>query len=381
MKKVVLLLLILATLVSVTACGKKKFASTQTEAGSLPVSSISSLPDQPEPQPLPTDLPFDQTVSDLNGLLVGLSVRPNTAPAVENWSEEQLLNALYGKLLHDDGEDSYLKKAGITYTHGPEYYQSYDFAQINALSVAAFGRQPTWSTKTDFLFVSGNQVRLTPATGEKTVQKVQDFYMQNGQVIAIGTTACYNGLGCVFEGYFKAVCTVNPDSIYGLTLVSFESINQPVATQDYTLVASSSLPASGGAVYTPNCAMDGNIGTAWVEGAAHDGEGEWIRIQSATNTPLQLAAITLNLGYCKTPELLEANGIPTTLLVEGDNGFREEFQLYGPLDDSETIQFSRPLHSSWVTVTIVETRPGTQHHDTAISEITFHGIDVNLLKS
>ena len=205
--------------------------------------------------------------------------------------------------------------------------------------------------------------------------------MQNGQVIAIGTTACYNGLGCTFEGYFKAVCTVNPDSIYGLTLVSFESINQPVATQNYLFSASSTLPASGQTVYAPNCVMDGRSDTAWVEGAEGNGEGEWIRIQSATNTPLQLAAITMSLGYGKSPELFEANGVPTTLLVEGDNGFREEFELYGPLEERQTLQFSRPLNSSWVTVTIVNVRPGAKYQDTCISEITFHGIDVNLLKS
>ncbi len=123
---------------------------------------------------------------------------------------------------------------------------------------------------------------------------------------------------------------------------------------------------------SPSSAIDGNIGTAWVEGVDGPGIGESLTLN--IGIPAELWNIGLLAGYFASPELLAANNRLKKVQITLSDGtsITEEFE-----DSSTTrvVHFDDIHTVDWVRVTILEVYPGTRWDDTAISELAVNYIE------
>ncbi|MBR5068237.1 MAG: hypothetical protein IKX25_02450 [Bacteroidales bacterium] len=153
-----------------------------------------------------------------------------------------------------------------------------------------------------------------------------------------------------------------------------------------TVFASSSLRSQGQFSYDANNAADLSYESAWVEGKAGNGIGEWIEYQVPANNPRITTIIVCN-GYYRTRQAWEQNGRVKKLEVT-ING--QKFTTLH-LDDVYADQYFDVGEIGWnrkegtepgtepirIRFTILEVYPGTKYDDTAITEIYFDGIDVH----
>lgn len=129
--------------------------------------------------------------------------------------------------------------------------------------------------------------------------------------------------------------------------------------------------------YAPWKILDGDLSTAWVEGAKGDGIGESIILRSAPFSKIREMVIWP--GYYKSPDLYEKNSVPTLVRVSS-GGSSADFDLteYG-LGYAENMEgLSVPFPEDFVTdgkmkLSILAARSGSLYQDTCISEVQFYG--------
>lgn len=139
--------------------------------------------------------------------------------------------------------------------------------------------------------------------------------------------------------------------------------------------ATSTLPVSDYGTYYAENICDGNLSTAWVEGVAGPGIGEYVELYYPAGTVVYGG--TVFPGYWKTESLFYENNVPTRLRVESggqqrwldltpvQNGYYEGYPGF-------TFSFTEPLVSDGtVRVVIEEVRSGWNYDDTCISELQF----------
>lgn len=132
--------------------------------------------------------------------------------------------------------------------------------------------------------------------------------------------------------------------------------------------ASSTRNAAGTITYLPNNCIDGNLATAWDEGVAGAGIGEWIRFDF--DREVELLRVRLAPGYFKSSQSWVRNNrlaIATIFLSDGssriwyldDRMEQQDLGLGG-------------VKTRWLRITIDKIYPGTvDSEDSPISEITF----------
>jgi len=99
-----------------------------------------------------------------------------------------------------------------------------------------------------------------------------------------------------------------------------------------SVTASSTLPDQGGCSYSAWNLFDGDLATAWAEGAPGDGTGEWIEI---TLSGYNVMEISLLGGYAKSAETYRANGRPARIgweLYEGPRMVERTYREYPPAE-------------------------------------------------
>ncbi len=136
----------------------------------------------------------------------------------------------------------------------------------------------------------------------------------------------------------------------------------------YRVCASSALKTGGTNTshYGPRNLLDGTSRTAWVEGAAGDGIGEWVVI--SWNTKQTVRGFRIANGYGKSDSLFERNASVRQLSLSFSNGEQATLALQnapGSLDYA----LPKPLEATWVRIEIQAVRKGTKYPDTAISEL------------
>lgn len=149
--------------------------------------------------------------------------------------------------------------------------------------------------------------------------------------------------------------------------------------------ASSTLKAQGKFNYVPNNAHDLSYYTAWVEGAADYGVGEWIEYTLPANNP-RITSIGVVNGIVRSKKAWEENSRVKALevLVNG----KKHAMLYlkdvyaEQWFDVPTIGYNDREHLNGkaplvIRFRICEVYPGTKYKDTGITEIYFDGIDVH----
>ncbi len=149
---------------------------------------------------------------------------------------------------------------------------------------------------------------------------------------------------------------------------------------NYFVKSSSSLHPEKGIVYKAENANDINYKTAWVEGKADEGIGEYLEYYFKNNSP-RITKIIVSNGYMKSESAWKNNNRVKKLRLYV-NG--KEFGILN-LEDSKTDQvfeigtFGHNKNGTDLILKfeIVAIYKGDKFNDTAITEIYFDGIDVH----
>jgi len=130
--------------------------------------------------------------------------------------------------------------------------------------------------------------------------------------------------------------------------------------------ASNELPPSQGLSYGAGNTLDGDLATAWNDGAAGPGVGETLSFRF--ERPVDLTEISMVNGYAKSEDTFQQNARIREARVITDAG---SFPL--TLADSAARQeVERDFgQTSSVTLEIVSVYPGTTYDDLALTEIEF----------
>jgi hypothetical protein len=133
--------------------------------------------------------------------------------------------------------------------------------------------------------------------------------------------------------------------------------------------ASSTLAPIDSFTYYPQNAADKDFTTAWVEGAAGNGENEWLMFSS--DTPVKIHSLIINNGYGKTEDLYFKNSRIKTMRLEFSDGTTHAFEL--PDNYYELFYYELPneVLTSSVKCIIESVYPGNKYQDTCLSEISF----------
>lgn len=152
-----------------------------------------------------------------------------------------------------------------------------------------------------------------------------------------------------------------------------------------TQKASSTLKPQGKFNYKASNAHDLDLSTAWVEGAAGDGIGEWIEYTLPADNP-RITQIIIANGYVRTKTAWRENSRVEALEVSV-NG-KKHCMLYlkdvyaYQYFDIPTIGYSNRKNLKGKAPIVIRFKicsvyPGTKYKDTCISDIFFDGIDVH----
>lgn len=195
-------------------------------------------------------------------------------------------------------------------------------------------------------------------------------------------------------------------AVYGMRGVDYAcAVCQALEGKDLARVTATSSLAGGR--YQPAMALDGDLSTAWCEGAEGTGAGQALKIELAR--PLMLEAVGLRGGYFKTAELLAANGRIRAVRLRTDTGVDQVMRFADPavpmawdpslggpeagaIDPTRWFQQARegeiPRHAvdraataetpplvRWLSLELVEVWPGSRYGDTCLSEVELLLID------
>jgi hypothetical protein len=133
--------------------------------------------------------------------------------------------------------------------------------------------------------------------------------------------------------------------------------------------ASSELPADEGGNYAAPMSIDGQLATAWVEGADGPGQGEWLMLTFPT--PVTVDRLGIDVGYDRTGATFAANNRVKKATVI----FSEGTQVPLEFADERGMQFRRiePVETTFVQIVISEVYPGSDYDDTCLAEVEVWG--------
>ncbi|WBW96508.1 NADase-type glycan-binding domain-containing protein [Oceanirhabdus sp. W0125-5] len=131
-------------------------------------------------------------------------------------------------------------------------------------------------------------------------------------------------------------------------------------------IYASSVLTEGGYDYNPYLVDDGAFDTAWVEGTAEDGIGEWIAFES--DKEIFVSGIDIRNGYGKSSELFKKNNRVKKMEVQLSDGSIYTFDLKDD-DWYQSFEFGRKIKTDNIKITILEVYEGTVYRDTCITEI------------
>lgn len=147
-----------------------------------------------------------------------------------------------------------------------------------------------------------------------------------------------------------------------------------------TITASSNLPIQENITYLPMNVHDFDIRTAWVVNKNNYGIGEYIEYHFDADTPRPTKVQILN-GYMKNEKLWKENSRVKQLKLYLNDKLIAKLNL----QDNTGVQkyfigtpFESKIHPAYkLKFEIADVYKGEKYSDTAISELTFEGIDVH----
>ncbi len=156
-----------------------------------------------------------------------------------------------------------------------------------------------------------------------------------------------------------------------------------------SVTATSHLP-SVEAIFRAKSAADGDLASAWVEGASGAGAGESITLSFKRKVPVRMVRIVP--GCAQSIEAWQAHNRLSHFSLQFENGIllhlgppgsddldpaladRGEFSLPGRDYGRQILVFlAKPVKSAWVKLTIEQTSPGnSENNETCLAEISVH---------
>jgi LysM repeat protein len=164
-----------------------------------------------------------------------------------------------------------------------------------------------------------------------------------------------------------------------IAVESLEVVSAPVAegrnlTPLATVSASSNLRTDRWGQYQSWMATDGALGTAWVEGVAGSGIGEWIELRFPGT--VEIHAIRMDIGYDKNADIFFKNNRIKRVTLVFSTG--EQIELgFADRRGMQEISLARApgsnIEATSVKVVIEEVFPGWKYDDTCLAEIEVWG--------
>jgi hypothetical protein len=133
-----------------------------------------------------------------------------------------------------------------------------------------------------------------------------------------------------------------------------------------TATASSTREPLRGISYAPQNALDGQLGSAWLEGATGPGIGEWIRCDF--DREIKLRRLLIAPGYFKSSQIWSRNNRVASATLSFSDGSSREFRFPDRMEEQK-LELGG-IKTSWVRIRIDEVYFGTDP-DTAISQLAF----------
>lgn len=171
-----------------------------------------------------------------------------------------------------------------------------------------------------------------------------------------------SGVSKPVQNTAPSVASSNAASVQGETPPRFSSVE-----------VSSQLPGDNDtADYGPGNLTDGNPATAWNEGAAGFGVGEWVKF-SAVN-PQRVTSVSIMGGFPKFykdgSDVYKKNPRPREITISYEGG-SQGFTMQDVREQFQTFTLSKPVDTRWITITIDSVYPGTRYEDCCIAEVKF----------
>ncbi len=122
--------------------------------------------------------------------------------------------------------------------------------------------------------------------------------------------------------------------------------------------------------YHPLYVSDDDPRTAWVEGAAGDGIGEWLRLRVTEMDGATRLRLHVRNGYQKSPSLYLANARPREVTVKLLPSGTQRRVTLGDAEGWQDVVIEQPAGKlDVVELRIESVYPGTRYTDTCISDI------------
>lgn len=139
------------------------------------------------------------------------------------------------------------------------------------------------------------------------------------------------------------------------------------------VTVSSQLPGDADtADYGASNLTDDKRETAWNEGAPGAGEGEWVKFSA--NTPQRVTSVSIMGGFPKLykdgSDVYQKNPRPREITISYDGG-SQKFTMQDSRGEFQTFTLSKPVDTTWVTITIDSVYPGSKYDDCCIAEVKF----------
>jgi len=141
-----------------------------------------------------------------------------------------------------------------------------------------------------------------------------------------------------------------------------------------TVSASSHLRTDRWGQYQPWMASDGRRETAWVEGVAGPGAGEWIMLTFPGM--VEVHSISMDVGYDKSADIFAKNNRikRVTLIFSGGEQIELGFADKRGMQTIPLVRAPGPnIQTTYVKVVIEEVFPGWKYDDTCLAEIEVWG--------
>ncbi len=149
------------------------------------------------------------------------------------------------------------------------------------------------------------------------------------------------------------------------TSVSTTTTEPLLVVRPKATVSSSALKGTSTASFQATNLLDGQLSTAWIEGAKGPGLGEWVRFEFSK--PILLARIEIANGYQKDSARFARDPRVRLVSVEYSSGATQLVELL----DTEQVQFIIPADEAveWIKLVVVSVYEGEDGQDTALSEV------------
>jgi len=138
----------------------------------------------------------------------------------------------------------------------------------------------------------------------------------------------------------------------------------------FNIVSASSELKEVGYNHETKNVIDNNKTTAWVEGSADDGIGEWIKLEN--DSTQNISGIKIINGYTKGNDLYYQNNRVSKITLEFSDGSSSTYDLKDGVFDFQNIDFGKTISTKYIKITIAGIYKGSIYKDTCISEISVY---------